>query len=610
MPENNHPSNTGITFSFGIEKEHQQRERPHRIVVVGEFSGADRDHKPVKVDKYNFDDVIQAYGGQLLFEPPNRIGAGQSKLVVDIDVTQLNDFTPAGLIRQVPELRRAVRFRDSLNDLARNKLSFSDFEEELSVFSGFSAFAEPLRLVKGAFEDSTRKQTASAPPAPRAPRQENDSGDLSRLLDMVDTGAPSASPQMEALERSIREIGSANSHESTPQAMQRAIALTERVIEQQLDLLLHHPVIQKREAMWRGLKFLVDHVDSSADVEVELLDAPQGQATQAIEKWVVEPELHGRTQESLTLVVALYEIDNNPTDLDWLQALAAHAEALQVPLVTAASHRFFGLEEGGSLGDLPYLGNFLDTPEYDQWNSLRDKESARWLAVAVNPFLLRLGYQGKERKSAGFRETVQREDELLWGNPAWLLATLVAQSLAKYHWPTEITGLKNGSIGNLHVHETTTKNGRETQIPLRALLSEQLIEDLAEAGFMALACQPDRDDAYLFRAPCVHRPRFYQDPEVYQASRLMSKLPYQLLTASVVDAVLRHRNALPGGASPEETARSYEQMLRSLVARTGQGSGVTTGLEQGPQGGRLLTLNIATGRDILNGAEVNMAIPV
>ena len=97
--------------------------------------------------------------------------------------------------------------------------------------------------------------------------------------------------------------------------------------------------------------------------------------------------------------------------------------------------------------------------------------------------------------------------------------------------------MDNGQVEDLPVYTVSTPGSQEMQIPLEAMLSGQLAEDLAESGFTALICKPNRDSAYVLRAPMLHRAEVYDDEAATATSKAMTRLPYQLLASRISEAV-------------------------------------------------------------------------
>lgn len=155
-------------------------------------------------------------------------------------------------------------------------------------------------------------------------------------------------------------------------------------------------------------------------------------------------------------------------------------------------------------------------------------DASRWLTLCCNRFLLRLPYTPLHN-TLGLEESIQHHNDYLWGEPVWLLTSLITVSFARCHW--------HGQVEDLPLYRVAKPDAQEMQIPLEALLSAQLAEDLAESGFTPFTCKPNRDSAYLLRAPMLHRAKRYDDEAATAASRAMAHLPYQLLASRISEAV-------------------------------------------------------------------------
>lgn len=586
------------------------------MLVLGDFGGAPDAAAPRTLDKDDIAEFLKSCAEELSVEVPNRLADEPARLEVRLRVSALEDFTPAGLARQLPFLASGLRLRDRLKDLARGEITLAALEAEAAGTAGGGAFAEALRLCReahapGSGPGATPKRASAEPrAAPGGPRDDA----IDRILGIVSGASdPEADARAErALERFVSEATAGNRRRRAPAGVARAIALSERVLGAQIDEILHHPLVQEREALWRGLTFLVRRADFRAGIAVEVLNAPRDRVLDVLREHVLVAEAEGVSDAPIALLVAAFEIVNRPADLDWLQALGEAGERLQAPVLVAAGPGFFGLDSGAAAGELPYVGGLLGQPQFAKWRALRDKEASRWLCIAFNRFLLRPPHGAERRRSLGLSESVDRHEDYLWGDPVWAVASLIAASVARCGWPTEMTGAVDGRIEGLDLYAADRGPGRPMQIPLAAAIPDRLAEDLAEAGITALTCRPERDSAYVMRAPTLHRPEVYGDTRATAASRAMARLPYQLLAARIAAKVARNRASLTAGKGPEEIGWALERFLWELVAGTGAGAAVEVGVARdAARAGRpVAEIRLRTGAAVLNGAEVALTFPV
>ncbi len=340
------------------------------------------------------------------------------------------------------------------------------------------------------------------------------------------------------------------------------------MIGRQTRALLGHPELQRVEAAWRGLKLLVDRTEFRKEIEIAVMHVERPTMDDpGVETLLADPELD--------LVLAPWLLQSPAGDAALVQWLAERAEQLQTPLVLSVGAEFFGVAaaEAGAMG---YPDSLLERPQYCQWNAVRSKECTRWVAVVFNRFLL--------------GQTAQVP---LWGDPVWLVGSLASRSHARLGWPTEIGGRSNQKVEDLPINELRDERGRTVRIPLESLLPHQLVQDLAQAGFMALAARDNSDAAFL---PCT--PTLFQPPGPGPGPTL----PYQLLASRIARAIAACAGQL-GGAPAQEVVRRLEQLVRGLIEDTGPGFAVEVKLSQD----RAAQLELRTGTAVLGGVAVELA---
>jgi len=531
-----------------------------RVLVLGDFSGAGGpEQTAARVDRSTFQELLGSLGPRLSFEVEDHLSGRSTPLRVEFAISELRDFTPAAIVQRVPALARATEVVASLSEA-------SDPEARLAPVQEMEALCHAVR-------------TSQAPPA-APPTDGSQDGAVGRILDMVDLpgeGEPVRTAAVAALDSFVSKVGS----QRKTATRERTPTQADLLLGRQLDAILHHPELQRAEATWRGLKLLVDRTDFRKGIQLELLDARRETLADAFHQGVFLPEVEDFGQLPLALVVLDHPLTNSPGDLGLLETIGPEAEQIQAPVLFSVGTDFFGAQQGGRL---PFIDTLLEQAEYTRWSALRDKSWARWLAAATNRFLLRLPHEGES------------PDALLWGNPVWAVASLVAASFARVGWPTELTGLEGGRIEDLPL-----PSGRH--FPLETLLSQELANDLTAAGFIPLFSPAHSDAAFVLRAPTLHRaPR---------GGRLSSSLPYQLLAARLATAVLGQRTGLAGKSSPE-IQQTLERFASELLADTGGGARAAVAVSEDPDDpSRLVvSLDLRTGRRVLGGARVELGFGV
>jgi len=167
-------------------------------------------------------------------------------------------------------------------------------------------------------------------------------------------------------------------------------------IAEQVNPIIVDPAVQRLRSAWQGLKELVDHVDFGENVVVEFFscskrdlasdfEAANGVTESGLYRRLCEKELahRGEAYSPTSLVVADYEFEAHQHDIELLSSCAAAAADGHAMFVANASPRFFGCEHFSDLPSRGDLGGLLEGPRYAAWQSFRDTEDARYVALCV-----------------------------------------------------------------------------------------------------------------------------------------------------------------------------------------------------------------------------------
>ena len=166
--------------------------------------------------------------------------------------------------------------------------------------------------------------------------------------------------------------------------IQNSIATLDQMINEQLNIIIHHPKFQKLEASWRGLNYLTKQVSDSKIIKIKLLDiswaevvkdmsrALEFDQSQLFQK-VYSEEYGSPGGEPYGVLLGDYEIshrlsDRHPhDDISTLESLSEVAAAAFTPFIASASSELFGLDDFGSLGLPLNLETIFNHKEYIKW---------------------------------------------------------------------------------------------------------------------------------------------------------------------------------------------------------------------------------------------------
>lgn len=477
---------------------------PFTILAIGEFGPVQSPARLVPVDLAGLDDAVAAAGVCLNVPLPRDVcpaGAAEFRPIA------LRDFRPAGLVRRVPCLVRLGEGLAFLSEAIAGRIAPS------TVAAEFRQRWPELPL-------DDRTPPAAAPAVPPAERQRYNA--IDDILSMV---ATPASPGPAA------GIGPAQWHAALEQRLIRAQAA-----------IFADPAFRACEAVWRGVETVVRFgpVRDANAIRMYLASATADSLGDALDG------LSGLlAEEPPNLILIDVPFDASPASQDRLERVAAFAESLLAPAAVWVTARFFGLSDWSGLGRLPYLDHFLEDAAYARWRGFRGEPAAAWLAVLCNRFLGRPRHGEDEPPGT----PSFREPDPLWVSPVWALGTLVAQSVARYGWPSRFTDYVNIALEDLAVIDVGGGELSATE----SLLSMDRLRQFNEAGFVPLTP--------IGRADSAGVPR--------ETTLAGAPLKAQLFLSRVVGFLLKLRESVGRETGEAEPEALVADALRRMFDQTG-----------------------------------------
>jgi type VI secretion system protein ImpC len=327
------------------------------------------------------------------------------------------------------------------------------------------------------------------------------------------------------------------------------IAEIDRKLSEQLDEIIHHPKFQKMEAAWRSLKFLVDRTDFKKNVKIDMLDSSKEDMATDFEdapeiiqsgmyKHVYVSEYDTPGGEPYGAIVANYDFDCGPADINLLQSVSKVSAACHCPFLGSASPKFFGKETIQDLTKIEDLHNYMEKSEFLKWNSFRQTEDSRYVGLMLPRFMLRLPYGPDTTpiKDFNYIEGVKGtdHDKYLWGNASFAFAANMIRSYTENGWCVQIRGPESGGkVEDLPVHIYDVGKGSQMKIPTEILIPETREFEFAQEGFIPLSFYKNRNYACFFSANSTQKPAEYDDPAVTANMRINSRLPYIFLVSRI-----------------------------------------------------------------------------
>lgn len=128
----------------------KKMELPLKLLVTGDFSNGQEqrvlsEREKVNVNKNNFDSVLAEFSPTLNISVENTLAGDRSEENVKLTFSNMKDFTPEQVARQIPQLKAMLAMRNLLRDLKANLLDNVTFRKELETILKNPALSDELR---------------------------------------------------------------------------------------------------------------------------------------------------------------------------------------------------------------------------------------------------------------------------------------------------------------------------------------------------------------------------------------------------------------------------------------------------------------------------------
>ncbi len=314
----------------------------------------------------------------------------------------------------------------------------------------------------------------------------------------------------------------------------------------QMNEVMHNEEFQQFESSWRGLAYTLNNAETDATLRVNVLNISKKELAAMMRrypgaKWDKSPLFRMVYEENLgTLggkpmgcLIGDFHFDQSSPDVNLLTSLSKVAEASLCPFVSGASPTLLGLDSWNEVSIPPDLSEIFETPEYAQWNSLRDSENARFVGLALPRVLAREPYgQNSNAQCDAFNfeeETDGHGGKLYsWMNAAHAMAANINRAYKEYGWTVRIRGVASGGeVQGLPTHVFDTGDGsKELKCPTEVSITDRREGELSAAGLMGLIHRQNTDKAAFIGAQSLYRPKKFVDDLATASDNMSSRLPY------------------------------------------------------------------------------------
>jgi len=136
----------------------EETELPLKVLMVGDYTGRSdntpmEERKPINVDKETFNDVMAKQDLAVAIQVPDRLSDEKdASLNLGLKFKKLDDFSPEGVVNQVPELKTLLELRAALTALKGPLGNIPAFRKKIQALLGDEASRQKLMKELGLSE--------------------------------------------------------------------------------------------------------------------------------------------------------------------------------------------------------------------------------------------------------------------------------------------------------------------------------------------------------------------------------------------------------------------------------------------------------------------------
>ena len=591
------PARVRITYDVEIGNAIVKKELPFVFGVMADLSGMVidplppvRERKFVEVDRDNFSEFMAAINPRLAIQVANKIDDKEESVAAELFFKSIDDFSPVSIARSIPKVSKIFETRTKLNDMSvklegndvLQKLLMEVVNDESKKAELKSQIEDVLKNNKQAItadfatssDDTTAINVKEKPPAKEKSdkksenNEQTDSSERNILKEMFVDGKLAREPSAEVYACALIVEFLNQVETEKPENILNPLTFVERCIQKIDDLLsvqinefLHHPAFQELEGVWRGLNYLVMNTETSSYLKIRVLNISKKDLLNDLEhsiefdqsqmfKKIYEEEYGTFGGHPYSCLIGAYEFTRHPQDILLLEKISNVAAAAHAPFIAAAHPRLFDMDSFAHLTEPRDLAKIFDSTEMIKWNSFRNSEDSRYVALTMPRVLMRLPYGPDTLPVEGMRfvELIDGADNshFCWGNAAFVMAQRIGHAFSLYRWPASIRGVEGGGlVEGLPAYTFKTTDGDlALKCPTEIAITDRREKELSDLGFLAICHSKGTDFAAFFGGQTTQRPKVYNTDDANANSSLSSRLPYLLCAsrfAHYVKAIMRDK---------------------------------------------------------------------
>lgn len=122
-----------ITYKTKTNNQEADVELPLKLMVMANLTGHNdtplEGREVVSINKINFDQVMQKMDIKTNFTVENKLGLGPDEINVELKISNMKDFSPDNIAKQIPEINQLLELRKALVSLKGPMGNIPDFRK-------------------------------------------------------------------------------------------------------------------------------------------------------------------------------------------------------------------------------------------------------------------------------------------------------------------------------------------------------------------------------------------------------------------------------------------------------------------------------------------------
>ena len=122
-----------ITYKTKTNNQEADVELPLKLMIMANLTGYNdtplEEREVVSINKINFDQVMQKMDIKTNFTVENKLGLGSDEINIELKISNMKDFSPDNIAKQIPEINQLLELRKALVSLKGPMGNIPDFRK-------------------------------------------------------------------------------------------------------------------------------------------------------------------------------------------------------------------------------------------------------------------------------------------------------------------------------------------------------------------------------------------------------------------------------------------------------------------------------------------------